>query len=221
MPPSDQSPGWTETGSTSKRLARAQQRLEHALDPPSDHARQTMDARAKRLRTRISSEAPQQPTTECVFFRLGATRYAIETRWVLKVLRNLRLTLLPGLPLPWAGLASIDNQLVAVIHLEHAFEHTAHPPTTPNMALLLGAPGHVKLGVVVSQVDDIRNVPHCALRSLSPPIPNPHLQTLIHEDEVSTRMINGATLLQDETFFYAPPPHHTLKEGMGGATTER
>ncbi|MGZ3459124.1 MAG: chemotaxis protein CheW, partial [Archangium sp.] len=112
-----------------------------------------LDARARALARPLEQQAQRGPLLELVHFRSGEQDYALETRFVLEVLRAPeQLVPLPGAPELLRGLTLLHGEVLAVVELAPLFGRAA--PTTHGPVLVVGA-GRPELGLRADVVEEV------------------------------------------------------------------
>lgn len=139
---------------------------EAAAQPDAVRDAAVLDARARALARPLAPEVRSGLLLELVHFRAGEQDYALETRYVLEVLRvPEQLVPLPGAPELLRGLTLLHGEALAVVELAPLFGRPA--PTTSGPVLVVG-PGRPELGVRADRVEEVRVL---ARDSLLPPPP--------------------------------------------------
>jgi purine-binding chemotaxis protein CheW len=180
-----------------KRLATATEATTTA-DPARDAA--LLDERARALARPLERHTQAGPLLELVHFRSGEQDYALETRFVLEVLRAPeQLVPLPGAPEPLRGLTLLHGEVLAVVALAPLFGRTA--PTTPGPVLVVGA-GRPELGLRADAVEEVRLLARDTLLA-PPPALGAQERTLvsgISRDGII--VLEGEALLGDGRLFF-------------------
>lgn len=99
------------------RLAWVAKTLEevHQLSP--ERAKQVLDERARKLAQVPPEEPESDEVLEAVTFSLAGERFAVETRYVLEVLRSFDCTVIPGAPEFLSGVTNRRGEVLAVMDL--------------------------------------------------------------------------------------------------------
>jgi purine-binding chemotaxis protein CheW len=121
----------------------------------ADPAREAvlLDERARALARPLERHTQAGPLLELVHFRSGEQDYALETRFVLEVLRSPeQLVPLPGAPEVLRGLTLLHGEVLAVVELAPLFGRAA--PTTHGPVLVVG-PGRPELGLRADSVEEV------------------------------------------------------------------
>ncbi|HEX5750133.1 MAG TPA: chemotaxis protein CheW [Archangium sp.] len=141
---------WAAAYGRLKRLAAATEAASTA-DPAREAV--LLDERARALARPLERNLQTGPLLELVHFRSGEQEYALETRFVLEVLRAPeQLVPLPGAPEPLRGLTLLHGEVLAVVELSPLFGRAA--PTTHGPVLVVG-PGRPELGLRADSVEEV------------------------------------------------------------------
>jgi purine-binding chemotaxis protein CheW len=179
------------------RLATAAQ-ASTTLTPEADEA--LLAERARALARPLSRQTRAGPLLELVHFRSGEQDYALETRFVLEVLRSPeQLVPLPGAPEPLRGLTLLHGEVLAVVELAPLFGRSA--PATHGPLLVVGT-GRPELGLRADAVEEVRLV---ARDTLLPPPAALGAQERTLVSGISRDgfiVLEGAALLVDGRLFF-------------------
>lgn len=180
-----------------KRLASATEATSTA-DPAREAA--LLDERARTLARPLERHTQSGPLLELVHFRSGEQDYALETRFVLEVLRSPeQLVPLPGAPELLRGLTLLHGEVLAVVELAPLFGRTA--PSTHGPVLVVG-PGRPELGLRADVVEEVRVLARDSLLA-PPPALGARERTLvsgISRDGII--VLEGEALLGDGRLFF-------------------
>ncbi|WP_375768547.1 chemotaxis protein CheW [Archangium gephyra] len=180
-----------------KRLASATEATATA-DPAREAA--LLDERARALARPLERHVQAGPLLELVHFRSGEQDYALETRFVLEVLRSPeQLVPLPGAPELLRGLTLLHGEVLAVVELAPLFGRTA--PATHGPVLVVGS-GRPELGLRADAVEEVRVV---ARDTLLPPPPALGTQERTLVSGISRDgiiVLEGEALLGDGRLFF-------------------
>ena len=179
------------------RLASATEATATA-DPAREAA--LLDERARALARPLERHTQAGPLLELVHFRSGEQDYALETRFVLEVLRSPeQLVPLPGALEVLRGLTLLHGEVLAVVELAPLFGRTA--PATHGPVLVVGQ-GRPELGLHADGVEEVRLL---ARDTLLPPPPalgaqERTLMAGISRDGII--VLEGEALLGDGRLFF-------------------
>jgi len=187
--------------------AAAYQRLERlstateassASTPEADAA--LLEARARALARPLSREARTGPLLELVHFRSGEQDYALESHFVLEVLRAPeQLVPLPGAPEPLRGLTLLRGEVLVVVELAPLFGRPASPTQGPVLVVGTSRP---ELGLRADSVEEVLLVSRDTL--LPAPVAlaarERALVSGISRDGII--VLEGAALLEDGRLFF-------------------
>lgn len=180
-----------------KRLASTTEATSTA-DPAREAA--LLDERARTLARPLERHTQSGPLLELVHFRSGEQDYALETRFVLEVLRSPeQLVPLPGAPELLRGLTLLHGEVLAVVELAPLFGRTA--PATHGPVLVVG-PGRPELGLRADVVEEVRVLARDSLLA-PPPALGARERTLvsgISRDGII--VLEGEALLGDGRLFF-------------------
>jgi purine-binding chemotaxis protein CheW len=168
--------------------------------PDSDADEALLEARARALARPLAREARTGPLLELVHFRSGEQDYALESRFVLEVLRSPeQLVPLPGAPEQLRGLTLLHGEVLAVVELAPLFGRMA--TLTQGPVLVVGS-ARPELGLRADSVEEVR------LLSRDTLLPAPTalgareraLVSGISRDGII--VLEGAALLEDGRLFF-------------------
>ncbi|WP_257451135.1 chemotaxis protein CheW [Archangium lipolyticum] len=183
-----------------RRLARLAAATEATttLDPEREAA--LLDARARALARPLDRETQAGPLLELMHFRSGEQDYALETRFVLEVLRSLeQLVPLPGAPAPLRGLTLLHGEALAVVELAPLFGRTA--PATHGPVLVVGA-GRPELGLRADAVEEVLLVSRDTLLPAPPAFGNQERALVSGISRDGIIVLEGEALLEDGRLFF-------------------
>jgi purine-binding chemotaxis protein CheW len=144
---------WAEAYRRLARLAAATE-ASTTLTPEAEQA--LLTERARTLARPLSRERQTGPLLELVHFRSGEQDYALETRFVLEVLRSPeQLVPLPGAPEALRGLTLLHGEVLAVVELAPLFGRAASTSQGPVLVVGTGRP---ELGLRADAVEEVRLV---------------------------------------------------------------
>jgi purine-binding chemotaxis protein CheW len=139
----------------------ARERLERATE---DRSRQDASERDRVLTERAralarkpsegASLTPNLATLELLHFRLARERYALESRYVQRVIRPSEITRLPAAPPQLRGVANLRGEILPVFDLREWFEIDRIAATDDTRWLVLGTHS-AELCLWVDGVDDV------------------------------------------------------------------
>jgi purine-binding chemotaxis protein CheW len=136
-----------------QRLARLAAATEASTTSTPQAEEALLAERARALARPLSQKTQTGPLLELVHFRSGEQDYALETRFVLEVLRAPeQLVPLPGAPEVLRGLVLLHGEVLAVVELAPLFGRAA--PTTHGPVLVVGS-GRPELGLRTDVVEEV------------------------------------------------------------------
>ncbi|QRN98321.1 chemotaxis protein CheW [Archangium violaceum] len=168
------------------------------LDPEREAA--LLDERARALARPLARETQTGPLLELMHFRSGEQDYALETRFVLEVLRSLeQLVPLPGAPEALRGLTLLHGEALAVVELAPLFGRAA--PATHGPVLVVGT-GRPELGLRADAVEEVRLVSRDSLLPPPPALGNQERALVSGISRDGIIVLEGEALLGDGRLFF-------------------
>lgn len=143
-------PGWN---SLRARLSEAAAAIDKPFEMSSERAAAILDERARLL---AASPEPEQQTklSEVVIFRLGKTRYGLESRYVQAVFRLGSLVSVPGTPAAFLGITNLRGILLPVVDLRILLDLPRGRPVEAGRLIVLRRDGP-DIGVLAESVDEL------------------------------------------------------------------
>lgn len=190
-------PDWSAAYKRLKRLAAATEAAS-TVDPAREA--ELLDERARALARPLERHTQTGPLLELVHFRSGEQDYALETRFVLEVLRSPeQLVPLPGAPETLRGLTLLHGEVLAVVELAPLFGRAA--PTTHGPVLVVGQ-GRPELGLRADTIEEVRLLARDTL--LAPPAAlGAQERTLVSGiSREGIIVLEGEALLRDGRLFF-------------------
>jgi purine-binding chemotaxis protein CheW len=136
------------------RLDRAAEATRRALGPTPDQAQALMDERARSL-ARVAVRDPEpSEVLEVASFTLAGERYAIETRYITKVVRLTDFTPVPGTPEFLGGVLNLRGEILALIDLRAFFGIASTGLTDLSRILVLGLERN-EFGIMADDVAEV------------------------------------------------------------------
>jgi len=162
--------------------------------------RKVLEARARRL-SQTPSETPlASEFVEVLTFSVGRDRFAIETRSVTEVLRDVQVTPLPGDTKPLMGLTNLRGDVLAVMSLAGVLPlgKDIHAGDAGRWVIVLGD-DQATFGIAVSDVTEVVSYPlDSILPSATATTVNPGLLRGVTGD--ARVVLDGHALLEDARF---------------------
>ena len=202
-PPAPRPPGpgrrldWSEVHS---RLASAAAATEAATDLSPERAAAVMDERARVL-ARVPERMPgPSEVVEVALFTLAGARYAVETRYISKVVRLTDFTPVPGTPGFLGGLLNLRGEILALVDLRAFFGIPASGLTDLSRILVLGVERN-EFGIMADAVQEVITLRIDAV--LEPPasIPGAGRPFLMGVTVEGLVVLDGGALIGDEDLF--------------------
>jgi purine-binding chemotaxis protein CheW len=152
-----QSDGPIDWGTIRSRLERTELASRGALEPTPEQARAVLEARARAL-ARVPLAPPDASAVlTVVTFALADEPYAIETRYVRRVVRieDVPLTPIPGTPDNLAGVINMGGEILAVFDLGRLFGLSRAAGAEPTRILVLGEDRN-EFGLLADAAHEVR-----------------------------------------------------------------
>jgi len=195
--------GGSGSAERQSRLARLAETLGGEGPPLSpERVKEQLDARARALAMRRPhEEEPCARGAEVFEFQLGSERYALETRYVREVLRQVETTVVPGAPPALVGVAPCGGEPLPIVDLRRLFGIAA-PPLEGNKAPWIAVIGEARaeLGLCIDEAIDVIRLPAFS----APPQggADPIIRAITSDALV---VLDGAALLTDARLFFGGP----------------
>ncbi len=188
---------WSEVRA---RLARAMAATEEAHRPSPQRAREIMDQRARRLARPLDATAAAGAALEILTFSLGPECYAVETRFVHRVVPLTDFTPLPGAPPFLVGVMNLHGQILAVVDLRKFFGVPERGLTDLTRVVILGGE-RPEFGVLADAAAEVLELRRGEV--LEPPgsVAGVAREYLSGVTEGALLVLDGAVLLQDPRLF--------------------
>ncbi|MDY7232389.1 chemotaxis protein CheW [Hyalangium rubrum] len=187
---------WAQAHARLERLARTAETA-HASTPEEERA--VLDARARELARPPSAEKAAGSVLEVARFRSGGQLYALATRFVHEVLRDVELTPLPGAPPLLRGLTLLRGEVLPLVELAPLF---GRPPTRTGDVVLVVGTTRPELGLCVDEVEEVTLLDREEL--LPPPttldLASSELMSGIHREGLI--LLEGEALLSDSRLIF-------------------
>jgi purine-binding chemotaxis protein CheW len=154
--------------------------------------------RAERAARVESAQSDAAPRLECLSFSCADERYAIDSKYVLEVLKRPELTLLPGVAAEVLGLCTLRGDILPVFWIARGTARKAD--TGVEYAIVLGS-SSPEFCVAADHVDEILRI---ALADVQGPIGQPLAETserVRGVTEGALVVLDGAAMLRDSAFY--------------------
>lgn len=184
---------WSAAYAQLERLAVAA-RAEDTLAP--EEAAALLDVRARALAHAPTPEAEPGTLREVVRFRTAGQRYALESRFVLEVVRAPEVVPLPGAPPALRGLTLLHGEVLPVVELAPLFGRA--PMESSGPLLVLGA-GRPELGLRTEEVEEVTLLRG---RTLLPPPSTVDTSLVSAAEGDGTLVLEGEALLGDSRLVF-------------------
>lgn len=184
---------WDAVRAKLARLAAAAE-AEGTLAP--EEARAVLDARSLALARAPTPEAEPGTLREVVRFRTAGQRYALESRFVLEVVRAAEVVPLPGAPPALRGLTLLHGEVLPVVELAPLFGRA--PSESSGPLLVIGA-GRPELGL---RTEDVEEVTLLRGRTLLPPPATVDTALVSAAEENGSLVLEGEALLGDSRLVF-------------------
>jgi purine-binding chemotaxis protein CheW len=183
-----------------QRLARAAQAIDHIQRLTPERAQAVLQERAKKLSQVPVDEPDAREILEVVTFELTSERFAVETRFVLEVMRPGDITPLPGAAEFLVGVANLRGEVLAVIDLRPFFGLERSELTNRSRVIALGGQ-RVELGLLADAADEVTTI---RIDDVLPPPGSVEAQgreLLRGVTAGAVLVLDGASLLRDSRLF--------------------
>ncbi len=180
------------------RIAAATEAMEEMLHPGEDRTREILDARANLLSGAGATHVKRGVEIEVVTFTLASERYAIESRFVLEVLKLAKVTPLPRKRL--LGVINLHGDILAVFDLRELLGVPTQGISDLFRIMVLGQ-NQPEFGVLTDTVDEVQMLRADTL--LAPPSAASAAGHGLMRGVTSDALIvlDGKLLLTDERFY--------------------
>jgi purine-binding chemotaxis protein CheW len=183
-----------------RKLARLAAATEASTTSTPEAEEALLAERARALARPLARETRSGPLLELVHFRSGEQDYALETRFVLQVLRSPeQLVPLPGAPEVLRGLTLLHGEVLAVVELAPLFGRAA--PTTHGPVLVVGS-DRPELGLRADVVEEVRLVARDSLLPAPAALGNRERSLVSGISRDGIIVLEGEALLVDGRLFF-------------------
>jgi len=182
------------------RLARAAAATEAATDPSPARARALMDERARAL-ARVPARVPgPSEVVEVALFTLAGERYAVETRYISKVVRLTDFTPVPGTPAFLGGVLNLRGEILALVDLRAFFGISAGGLTDLSRIVVLGVDRN-EFGIMADAVQEVVTLRVDEVFEPPASIPGAGNSYLMGVTSEGLVVLDGGALLADDGLF--------------------
>ncbi|HEV3261615.1 MAG TPA: chemotaxis protein CheW [Gemmataceae bacterium] len=183
-----------------RRLERARAAMEEASTVSADRVRAVLEERAQALARVPTPPVRDTDFLEVVSFELSGEWYALETRYVQRVVPLTAYTTVPGAPESLLGVINLRGDILAVFDFRKVFGLAQPGLTDLSRVLVLGDESD-EFGILADRVHEVTRLP--ADRVLQPPesvagIGRPYVRGVTNDALI---VLDGAVLLRDARFF--------------------
>ncbi len=148
------------------------------------------------LLARPKQATGKQDTISVVSFLLRDEIYAIEIRFVSRVLPFEPPTFIPGLPEFIAGIINVRGEILSVVDLKVLFELEVSAGNGTHHILILSRP-EMEFGILADQVLGVRKIAAHTLQSSPSPLKGARGEYIKRVDEGGLIVLDGEKLLTD------------------------
>ncbi|HMC66010.1 MAG TPA: chemotaxis protein CheW [Gemmataceae bacterium] len=183
-----------------QRLARTIAAMEDAVRLSPEQAKAVLDERARVL-ARAPVQAPDAARVlEVAKFTLANEQYALETRFISRVVRLIEHTPVPGAPDFLVGLINLQGDILAVFDLRKFFGLEARGITDLSMVFVLGG-DRAEFGVLVDAAKEVMTLEIDEV--LEPPgsVTGAAREYLRGVTKDALMVLDGAAILKDPHLF--------------------
>jgi purine-binding chemotaxis protein CheW len=183
-----------------ERLDRAASATQEALGPSPEQALAVMDERARVLaRVPVRPPGPSE-ILEIATFTLASERYAIETRYIAKVVRLTDFTPVPGSPDFLGGVLNLRGEILALIDLRAFLGIVGAGLTDLSRIIVLGVERN-EFGIMADAVHEVTTLRLDEVFAPPASIPGsgrPYLRGVTADARI---ILDGAALIRDEGLY--------------------
>lgn len=181
------------------------ERLEAALSSWPERERsedlERLEKRTRLLAARVEPAVERDDDLELVVFRLGNERYAIESSYVLEIVRLPDLTVIPGAPEWVRGVMNRRGEVLLIVDLRGLLGGSTAEREPDEGGNVIVCGGDVELGIVADEADELRRLPVDAVLDGSS-VRGPTSSELIRGVTAdATLILDAASLLRDPRLF--------------------
>jgi purine-binding chemotaxis protein CheW len=179
------------------RLDRVAEATRQALGPTPEQALAVMDERARAL-ARVPARDPEpSEILEVASFTLAGESYAIETRYITRVVRLTDFTPVPGTPDFLGGVLNLRGEILALIDLRAYFGIASIGLTDLSRIIVLGLERN-EFGIMADQVDEVSTLRVDEVLDTPATLPGGGGRALLLGVTADARIVlDGAALLGD------------------------
>ncbi|NTX51662.1 chemotaxis protein CheW [Myxococcus sp. CA039A] len=175
----------------------ASREAEGALSPEAEAA--VLDERARVLSRPPTPEVAPGTLREMVRFRAASQTYALESRFVLEVVRAAEVVPLPGSPPTLRGLTLLHGEVLPVVELAPLFGRA--PAESSGPLLVLGT-NRAELGVRTEEVHEVTQVSSQDLLPAPVTLADSAGGLVFAADRDGTLLLEGEALLGDSRLVF-------------------
>lgn len=181
------------------KLARAAAAADAALDADPDRARAILDERA-RLLARVPPTPPPGNRIRVATFSLANERYAIEARFVMKVVRLTQYEPVPGTPDYVLGISNLRGEILMIVDLRRFFGLAA-PGLSDLSRLVVVGEERAEFGVLADEVHAVTDLPADDILPAPEAVRGIGREFLRGVTRDATIVLDAAVLLADRRLF--------------------
>ncbi|RKH44563.1 chemotaxis protein CheW [Corallococcus sp. AB049A] len=196
MPKREGNIDWDKVRARLEALERATEARDTLTD---EAAREALDARARALARPADLPVLPGSQREVVRFKAAGQTYALESRFILEVLRAPELTLLPGAPPLLRGLTLLRGEVLPVVELAPLFGRPAAQDVGP--VLVVGT-ARAELGLRTDEVMEVAVLTGTELLPAPPSLEEAAGALVSGVSPDGTLVLEGEALLADERLVF-------------------
>lgn len=179
-----------------RRIAAATQAMEDLLHPDAERVREILDTRAGQLAQSGEAQSGRGAEMEVVTFAVANERYALESRYVLEVLKLATITPIPRQDL--LGVINLHGDILAVFDLRQTLGLPMRAISDLFRIMVLGQE-QPEFGVLTDSVDEVCQLRLDAIRAA--PVGARGRAALRGITSSGLIVLDGKRLLADERFY--------------------
>jgi purine-binding chemotaxis protein CheW len=161
----------------------------------STQAHAILERRARALAG--TQDEARSETLEVATFELGSRTFALETRFLCRVVPPGEITPVPGTPGHLAGLVNLDGEVLTVFEPRPWFGARAEAERGDQTRLLVLGRGRPEFGLLVDDVRDVRTMQADSIRKASAALSESERSLLQGVTDDLVMLFDGAALLAD------------------------
>ncbi|HYD78268.1 MAG TPA: chemotaxis protein CheW [Paucimonas sp.] len=178
-------------------IEETQRKIEHLVMSDPELEAKILRERAAEMAQRPVSDSPARlDAAEVLEFLLAGERYALETRYVAKVLPMAPITRIPGTPDFVVGVIPAEGEVLSVIDLRTLLDLPLSRISDPASIIVI-ANDEMEFGILADEIAGVERYPFASLEDPAAAIGNKDRTYLIGISRNRTGVLNAVQLLSD------------------------